>query len=234
MSKKRLLIIEDEVDVLDMLELRLVKERFEVLKAANGETGLQKAVSEEPDLILLDLMLPLLPGLDVLKSLRANLPTANTPVLILSARGEESDIIVGLELGADDYVVKPFGMSVLVARINALLRRTASSEEDAANFLRLGAVEIDVDRFQAFVDGSPITLTKTEFRILYALATSKGRVLTRNQLIDKAIGADAMVTDRTIDVHLTSLRTKLGTARDVIETVRGIGYRFNARSTQQN
>jgi len=226
MSKKRLLIIEDELDVLDMLELRLTKERFEVLKAADGETGLQKAISENPDLVLLDLMLPLLSGLEVLKKIRSNLPTANTPILIVSARGDSSDMIVGLELGADDYVVKPFNISVLVARINALLRRSASSDDAAGDFLRLGAIEIDVERFQVFVDGTPVALTRTEFRVLYALATSKGRVLTRNQLIEKAIGGDAFVTDRTIDVHLTSLRTKLGTARDVIETVRGIGYRL--------
>ena len=226
MSKKRLLIIEDEIDVLDMLELRLTKERFEVLKAADGETGLHKAVSENPDLVLLDLMLPLLPGLEVLKKIRSNLPTANIPILIVSARGDSSDIIVGLELGADDYVIKPFNMSVLVARINALLRRSASSDDAATDFLRLGPIEIDVKRFQAFVEETPIALTRTEFRILYALATSKGRVLTRNQLIEKAMGNDAFVTDRTVDVHLTSLRTKLGTARDVIETVRGIGYRW--------
>jgi len=228
MPKKHLLIIEDELDVLDMLELRLTKERFEVLKAADGETGLQKAVSENPDIVLLDLMLPLLSGLEVLKKIRANLPTANTPILIVSACGDTNDVIVGLELGADDYVVKPFNMSVLIARINALLRRSVSSEDTATDFLRLGAIEIDVERFQAFVDGTPIALTRTEFRILYALASSKGRVLTRNQLIEKAIGTDALITDRTVDVHLTSLRTKLGIARDMIETVRGIGYRLKA------
>jgi DNA-binding response OmpR family regulator len=225
MPKKRLLIIEDEIDVLDMLELRLTKERFEVIKAADGETGLQKAISENPDLVLLDLMLPIMSGLEVLRNIRAKPQTANTPILIVSARGEESDIIVGLELGADDYVVKPFNMSVLVARINALLRRSASSE-DSSSYLQIGTIEIDVERFQVSVEGNPVALTRTEFRLLYALATSSGRVLTRNQLIEKAIGTDAIVTDRTIDVHLTSLRTKLGSARDVIETVRGIGYRL--------
>ena len=228
MPKKRILIVEDEIDVLDMLELRLTKERFEVLKAADGETGLKKTISEAPDLVVLDLMLPLVPGLEVLRNIRANPMAANIPILIVSARGEESDIIVGLELGADDYVVKPFNMSVLVARINALLRRSASTEDGTTNFLRLGTIEIDVERFQVYVEGSPIVLTRTEFRILYALVTSKGRVLTRNQLIEKAIGTDAIVTDRTVDVHLTSLRTKLGSARDVIETVRGIGYRIRA------
>jgi len=228
MPKKRILIIEDEIDVLDMLELRLTKERFEVLKAADGETGLQKAISEEPDLVLLDLMLPIMPGLEVLRNIRANPAAATTPILIVSARGEESDIIVGLEFGADDYVVKPFNMSVLVARINALLRRSAPTDDAPTSYLRFGAIEIDVERFQVSVDGSPIALTRTEFRILFALATSKGRVLTRNQLIEKAIGTDAIVTDRTVDVHLTSLRTKLGSARDVIETVRGIGYRLKA------
>ncbi len=232
MSKKKILIIEDEIDILDMLALRMTRERFEVLKASNGETGLGKALDESPDLVLLDLMLPLLPGLEVLRKIRENHGTARLPVIIISARGEESDVIVGLELGADDYVAKPFNMSVLVARINALLRRADSTAEDASNRVRIGPVEIDVDRFLVSVQGLPVSLTRTEFRILYALATSKGRVLTRNQLIDRAIGTDAVVTDRTIDVHLTSLRNKLGAARDMIETVRGIGYRLGGTSNQ--
>ena len=227
MPLKRILVIEDEMDIRDMLLLRLKKEKFEVIEARDGISALKKAGEEQPDLILLDLMLPFTSGLDVLRKLRENRKTASIPIIIVSAKGEESDIIVGLELGADDYVTKPFNMSILLARINALLRRFQTSEA-APKVVNIGSVEIDTDRFLVTVEGEPLTLTRTEFGILYALATAKGRVLTRNQLIDEAIGSDAMVTDRTIDVHVTSLRSKLGEARELIETVRGIGYRLSA------
>ena len=227
MSPKQILVIEDETDIREMLALRLKKERFQVLEAGEGMTGLKKAQEEQPDLVLLDLMLPFMNGLDILRKLRENRKTAQLPIIIVSAKGEESDVIVGLELGADDYVTKPFNMSVLLARINALLRRFQTSEAPA-KIVSVGSVEIDSDRFLVTVDGEPISLTRTEFGILYALATSKGRVLTRNQLIDEAIGSDALVTDRTIDVHITSLRGKLGEARELVETVRGIGYRLAA------
>ena len=227
MAPKRILVIEDEMDIREMLALRLKKERFEVLEAGEGMTGLKKAQEEQPDLILLDLMLPFTSGLDILRTLRNNRKSAQVPVIIVSAKGEESDIIVGLELGADDYVTKPFNMSVLLARINALLRRFQTAETPK-KIVSIGSVEIDTDRFLVTVDGEPVPLTRTEFGILYALAAAKGRVLTRNQLIDEAIGSDADVTDRTIDVHVTSLRSKLGAARALVETVRGIGYRLAA------
>ena len=225
MSPKRILVIEDETDIREMLSLRLKKEKFSVLEAGEGMTGLKKAQEEQPDLVLLDLMLPFTSGLDILRKLRGNRKTAQVPIIIVSAKGEESDVVVGLELGADDYITKPFNMSVLLARINALLRRFQTSEAPP-KVVSAGQIEIDTDRFLVTVEGEPVALTRTEFGILYALAAAKGRVLTRNQLIDEAIGSDALVTDRTIDVHVTSLRSKLGTARELIETVRGIGYRF--------
>jgi DNA-binding response OmpR family regulator len=225
MSPKRILVIEDETDIREMLALRLKKEKFDVLEAGEGITGLKKALEEQPDLVILDLMLPFTSGLDILRKLRANRKIAQVPVIIVSAKGDESDIVVGLELGADDYVTKPFTMSVLIARINALLRRFQASEAPP-NIVTVGPVEIDTDRFLVTAYEEPITLTRTEFGILYALATAHGRVLTRNQLIDEAIGSDAMVTDRTIDVHVTSLRSKLGEARELVETVRGVGYRL--------
>ena len=227
MAPKRILVIEDETDIREMLSLRLKKEKFDVLEASEGMTGLKKAQEELPDLVLLDLMLPFTNGLDILRKLRANRKTAQLPMIIVSAKGEESDVVVGLELGADDYVTKPFNMSILIARINALLRRFQSSEAPP-KIVNIGSVEIDTDRYLVTVEGEPLALTRTEFGILYALATAKGRVLTRNQLIDEAIGSDAMVTDRTIDVHVTSLRSKLGLARELVETVRGIGYRLSS------
>ncbi len=226
MPPKRILVIEDETDIRDMLLLRLKKEKFETLEAADGLSGLEKALAERPDLVLLDLMLPFMNGLDVLRKLRENRKSTQLPIIIVSAKGEESDVIVGLELGADDYVAKPFNMSVLLARINALLRRFHAAETPATT-INVGPLEIDTERFLVTVDGEPVSLTRTEFGILHALATAKGRVLTRNQLIDKAIGSDAIVTDRTIDVHVTSLRGKLGSARELVETVRGIGYRLS-------
>jgi len=223
---KRILIIEDETDIRDMLVLRLKKEKFDTLEADNGQSGLQKTLNERPDLVLLDLMLPFMNGLDVLRKLRENRKTAQMPIIIVSAKGEESDVVVGLELGADDYVAKPFNMSVLLARINALLRRSQPTEAISA-VVCIGPIEIDTERFSVTVDGESVALTRTEFGILHALATAKGRVLTRNQLIDQAIGNDAVVTDRTIDVHVTALRSKLGDAREFVETVRGIGYRLS-------
>jgi len=227
MSPKQILVIEDETDIREMLALRLKKERFDVLEASEGMTGLKKALEEQPDLVLLDLMLPFTSGLDILRKLRDNRKTAQVPIIIVSAKGEESDIVVGLELGADDYVTKPFNISILLARINALLRRFQTSESPQ-KIVSAGPLEIDTDRFLVTVDGEPVPLTRTEFGILYALATGRGRVFTRNQLIEEAIGSDADVFDRTIDVHVTSLRSKLGTARELVETVRGIGYRFAA------
>ncbi len=226
MFQKRILIVEDEVDIREMLRMRLKKEGFEVLEAADGAVGWKKAAAEKPDLILLDLMLPIMSGLEMLRKLREHPPTAQLPALIVSARGEESDVIVGLELGADDYVTKPFNMSVLVARINALLRRSYAVDAPTSDSLQWGPLEIDVERFQVALDGKPLALTRTEFGILYALTAAAGRVLTRNRLIEEAIGPEAIVVGRTIDVHLASLRNKLGSAREMIETVRGIGYRM--------
>jgi len=228
MSPKRILVIEDESDILDMILLRLRKEKFDPVGATNGATGLAKAQDDKPDLVLLDLMLPITSGLDVLRKLRESPKTAHLPVIIVSAKGDESDVVVGLELGADDYVTKPFNMPVLLARINALLRRSGAAE-NAGSRLTVGPIVIDADRFEISVDGEPIQLTRTEFGILHSLAVARGRVLTRNQLIDHAIGSDTMVTERTIDVHVTSLRSKLGIARDLVETVRGIGYRIASR-----
>jgi DNA-binding response OmpR family regulator len=185
--------------------------------------------SEPPDLVLLDIMLPGMSGTDVARALRDDPRTAGLPIIMLTAKSEESDIVVGLKFGADDYVTKPFSMSVLVARIDALLRRVASSPSSPARgILKIGPLLIDQQRYAVEVNGEPVALTLTEFKLLAALAAANGRVLTRNQLMDQAIGLDAVVTDRTIDVHLTALRRKLGQARGCIQTVRGVGYKLDA------
>jgi len=225
-SKQKILVIEDEHDIAEMIAMRLQKEMFVVKTIGNGTTGWETIAEFHPDLLLLDLMLPGMSGLDILKRIRADRQVKHLPVLILSAKGEESDIVVGLELGADDYLTKPFSMSILVARIHVLLRRAGGKSEPESERITIGCLCIDIGKHQVLVGHEPVTLTLTEFRLLTALASARGRVLTRDQLIDKAIGNDAIVTDRTIDVHLNSLRGKLGEARNLIETVRGIGYRM--------
>ena len=226
MEKETILIIEDETDIADLIAMRLRGEGFEVETISHGTQGYQWIRMYHPSLVILDLMLPGMTGLDILKAVRSASPSLPVPILILSAKGEESDVVVGLELGADDYVVKPFSMSVLTARVRALLRRKQNPSSPLAEVLRLGDLELDVECHQVRVKGAMVLVTKTEFSLLLVLLRAHGRVLTRNQLIDKAIGTDVMVTDRTIDVHLTALRAKLGSARDLIETVRGIGYRI--------
>jgi DNA-binding response OmpR family regulator len=238
MSKERILIIEDESDILSMVSLRLKSHGYEVCGAETGTIGLRLISDWVPDLVLLDLVLPELGGLDVLRCVRSDERFARIPILIVSALGEESDVVVGLELGADDYLSKPFSMSVLVAHVNALLRRTKTADtENNQNTLNLknekkpksiilGALSVDTESYQVFIANKQIILTATEYRLLVTLLNAKGRVLTRNQLIDAAIGNSAIVIDRTIDVHLASLRNKLGKMREIIETVRGVGYRI--------
>ena len=225
MTKKIILIIEDEADMREMVRLRLEMEGFDVLTADSGESGLAEALEHRPDLVLLDLMLPVMSGLEVLCKIKAERTVVRTAILIVSALGKESDIIVGLEMGADDYVTKPYSIGVLLARVNALLRRSVSLEDTVEKLFDAGPVHVDMTGYHAALDGKPLLLTKTELLILYELIRAKGRVLTRNQLVERAIG-DTFVADRTIDVHLASLRNKLGDSRSLIETVRGVGYRF--------
>jgi two-component system, OmpR family, alkaline phosphatase synthesis response regulator PhoP len=180
-------------------------------------------------------MLPKMSGTEVCQQLRSDPQTAQIPIIMLTAKTEESDIVLGLHMGADDYVTKPFSMSVLMARVSALLRRSGQPSEEQADVLKAGPLAIDRHRHQVDVAGSCVQLTLTEFRLLTAIVQARGRVLTRNQLIDQALGVNAVVTDRTIDVHLAALRRKLGEARTLIRTVRGIGYRLaNEEEQQQN
>jgi two-component system phosphate regulon response regulator PhoB len=225
MSKKRILIIEDEADVADLVARRLIKEGYAVDVARDGLTGLNKIRSKPPDLALVDIMLPDLSGTHLLQEVRHDPLTAHVPVVMMTAKGEESDIILGFQLGADDYVPKPFSLPVLVARVAAVLKR-ASGPPPGRAVLTVGPITIDTSRHLVRVNDEPVTLTLTEFRLLAALASARGRVLNRNQLIDQAIGVNAIVTDRTIDVHLTALRRKLGDARGCLQTVWGVGFRL--------
>jgi two-component system phosphate regulon response regulator PhoB len=225
MARPRILIIEDERALTDVLTYNLQREGFEPILAHDGQEGLRKAQTLLPDLILLDLMLPVLNGLEVCRELRAGEHTRSIPIMMLTAKAEETDQVVGFSLGADDYVTKPFSVKVLVQRIKALQRRREATAEATDVVEHLG-VRIDRIRHQAYIDGREVDLTPTEFRLLECLLRQPGRAFARSQLMDAAIGEGALVLERTIDVHIKTLRRKLGAAGEFIETVRGLGYRF--------
>jgi len=225
MARPRILLIEDERGLTDVLIYTLSREGYEVIVAHDGQEGLRKAQMQLPDLILLDLMLPGMNGLEVCRHLRAGEQTRTVPILMLTAKAEETDQVVGFSMGADDYVTKPFSVKVLLQRIKALQRRVETGTEsgDAIEHLE---VRIDRVRHRASVGGRELTLTPTEFRLLECMLRQPGRAFTRPQLMDAAIGEGAIVLERTIDVHIKTLRRKLGQENEFIETVRGVGYRF--------
>jgi two-component system, OmpR family, phosphate regulon response regulator PhoB len=224
MSRTRILVIEDERGLTDALVYNLQREGYETVVAHDGQEGLRKAQMLLPDLIILDLMLPVLSGQDVLRELKAGERTREIPVIILSARAEETDQVVGFSLGCDDYVTKPFSVKVLLERVK-LRQRGAEGKSDPVDVVEHANVRIDRVRHRAFAYGRELDLTPTEFRLLECLLRQPGRAFTRHQLMDTAIGEGAVVLERTIDVHIKTLRRKLGDA-DLIETVRGVGYRF--------
>lgn len=228
MGRPRILIIDDERGLTQALEYTLAREGFDVAAAHDGSEGLRKAQTLLPDAIILDLMLPGLSGLDICRQLRAGDRTRTVPILMLTARAEETDQVVGFTLGADDYVTKPFHTKVLIQRVRALLRRVAAGA-DAGDVVECLGVQIDRVRHQASADGKPLDLTPTEYRLLECLLRQPGRAFTRYQLMEAAIGDGSIVLERTIDVHVKTLRRKLG-ASDLIETVRGVGYRFKEDS----
>ncbi|HEY1683219.1 MAG TPA: response regulator transcription factor [Tepidisphaeraceae bacterium] len=232
MGKPTVLVIDDEKDLLELVRYNLEKEHFEVLTSPDSTKGLEIAQRQHPDLLILDLMMPGVGGLDICRQLRGDNATAKIPILMLTAKAAEADRVIGLEMGADDYLTKPFSPRELVARVRAILRRS-SGEQPAAQVVRRGDLVIDTLRHEVKFAGKPIALTATEFRILEFLASRPGRVLSRDQIIDAALGQTAAVIDRTIDVHITSLRKKLGTGGAKIETVRGFGYKFRDDASEE-
>jgi two-component system phosphate regulon response regulator PhoB len=225
MAKELILVVDDEEDIRELVTLNLGREGYQVLACDTGECALETSRTKKPDLIVLDLMLPGLDGLEVCRRLKADPDTRQIPVVMLTAKGEEADIVAGLEIGADDYVTKPFSGRVLVARVRRLLRKPPPGREDK-DTLRVEGVTIDPTRREVLIDGRPIVLTLTEFNILHALARRPGVVFTRYQIVDKIHGDDYPVTDRAVDVQIVALRRKLGPYGKLIETVRGVGYRF--------
>ncbi|MBN1105544.1 MAG: response regulator transcription factor [Deltaproteobacteria bacterium] len=226
MPRQKILVVDDEEDILELLRFNLAKEGFTVACAASGEEALKAAKAEVPDLVLLDLMLPGMDGLQVARRLKEEETTRAIPIVMLTAKGEESDIVAGLELGADDYVTKPFSNKVLVARVRAVLRRKVKGAEDEKSVLRAHDLVIHPGRREVLVKGKIVQLTYTEFGTLHFLARRPGWVFTRSQIVDAVRGDDYFVTDRAVDVQIVGLRKKLGSAARCIETVRGVGYRF--------
>lgn len=225
MKKIKILVIEDEEDIADMIKLQAELAGYKVCMEHDGLNGLRAVEKEKPDIVVLDIMLPGLNGLDVCRKIKSNEATQHVPVIMISAKGEEFDIVLGLELGADDYVAKPFSLKILFSRIRAVLRRGKEAEK-AQEVIEFGPFTLLVDSYQLHKKGKQIPLTLSEFSILRRLLTHRGKVLTRNQLLDEIQGSDEFIVDRNIDVHIAALRKKLGPNFEGIETVRGVGYRF--------
>ena len=221
-SGRKILIIEDESDVADLLTLNLRKAGFRISTAADGASGLQNARDDRPDLIILDLMLPKMSGLEVCRILKSDTATSQIPILMLTAKAEEVDRIVGLEFGADDYVTKPFSPREIVLRIRAIFRRGEKPEES----LKAGPIAIDPSRHEVRVNGKQVHLTSLEFKLLQTLIQRRGRVQDRDRLLNEVWGYESVIDTRTVDTHVRRLREKLGKAGDAIETVRGFGYRL--------
>lgn len=229
-NTKRVLVVEDDRDLRDLLTFNLEREGYGVSVATDGRTALRRAAEERPDLILLDLMIPEIGGTEVAARVRTDPATAAIPIIMVTAKTDEVDQLVGLGVGADDYITKPFSMKVLMARIEAILRRAgAPGGRVDQPALRLGGVRMDLGTHEVTVDGEPVKLTLTEFRLLAALVQANGRVLTRQHLMSRAMGPGITVTERTIDVHMTAIRKKLGPYGAQIVTVRGVGYRADPK-----
>lgn len=226
MASEIILVIEDDTAIRELLRHNLEREGYKVLLASDGKNGLATAQTSHPQAVILDLMLPGLDGLEVCRELKRRTDTARIPVLMLTAKSEESDVVTGLEVGAEDYVAKPFSVKVVIARLRALLRRHRAVPDENDRVLQVRDLVIDPGRHEVLAKGKPIDLTFTEFRLIHLLGSRPGRVFSREQIVDGVRGEDYAVTDRAVDVQIVGLRRKLGIRGDYIETVRGVGYRF--------
>ncbi len=229
MAKERILVVDDEEDILELVRFHLTREGYQLTLAATGEDALKKAKHETFDLIVLDLMLPGLDGLEVAKALKADARTKGVPIVMLTAKGEDADVVSGLEIGADDYITKPFSPRVLTARVKAVLRRRSRPALDDTKVITIHELEIHPGRRTVLAGGKALELTYTEFQLLCVLTRRPGWVFTRSQIVDSVRGSDYPVTDRSVDVQVVGLRKKLGAYGSYIETVRGVGYRFKEK-----
>lgn len=226
MSKKKILIVEDDRSLASVLEYNFSNAGYDVVCSHDGQDGINQARTKNPDLIMLDLMIPVVDGVEVCRRLRAEEKTRHTPIMMLTAKAEETDQLIGFSVGADDYVVKPFSVRVVMERVKSLLRRQQRGNGGGNDTVASGGITVDRMKHRASVDGKPMDLTPSEFRLLDTLMRNPGRAFDRSELIDSALGADTLVLERTIDVHIRSLRKKLGDNANLVQTVRGVGYRF--------
>jgi two-component system alkaline phosphatase synthesis response regulator PhoP len=230
LKTEKIVVIEDEADILEVIAYNLKREGYDVVTSTSGEDGLEKIERTKPNLVVLDLMLPEIDGIELCRKLKSDPVTQSIPVIMVTAKGEESDVVLGLGVGADDYVTKPFSPRELTARVKAVLRRSKSrGEAGVRERVAFEGIVIDPQRHEVKVDGETVMLTATEFRLLHFLASHPGRVFTRDHLLTRVVGEDAIVIDRNIDVHVRAIRKKLGLRRDLVETIRGVGYRFRDR-----
>lgn len=227
MKRARILVVDDEPDLLELVRHHLTREHYDVVTAKDGESALRQTQRDIPDMVVLDLMLPGIDGLEVCRRLRADERTSHVPILLLTAKGEETDVVIGLSSGADDYVRKPFGIKELVARVGARLRESRTREKtETKRVLRFGELIVDSIKHEVTLEGAPIKLTVTEFKLLQHLVAHPGRAFTRSALLDAMVGADTVVIDRNVDVHVATLRKKLGAYGRHILTLRGVGYKL--------
>ena len=226
MKKKKIIVVEDEPDLVDVVTYNLEREGYSVLASQRGDEGLNLIRSEAPDLVLLDLMLPGMDGLSICRQMKSDSSTKEIPIIIASAKGEESDVVIGLEMGADDYLAKPFSPRELLARIRAVLRRGAPTADVRDDRIVIRDLIIDSRKHEVKINNGVVNLTSTEFKLLHHLASSRGRAFSREQLLNRVVGMGVVVVDRNIDVHIRALRKKLGDHSDMIQTIRGVGYRF--------
>ncbi|MBO6556010.1 MAG: response regulator [Pseudomonadales bacterium] len=226
MNRSKIVVIEDEPDIVEVVSYNLKREGYSVLSVDRGDEGLNLIRNQSPNLVILDLMLPGMDGLSICQQMKSDPIVRDIPVIIISAKGEESDVVIGLELGADDYLSKPFSPRELLARVKAVLRRGPTKEDQSKERIVIKNLVIDVARHEVRVSNELINLTATEFKILYQLASQPGRAFTREQLLNRVVGLGVVVVDRNIDVHIRAVRKKLGDCSHLIQTIRGVGYRL--------
>ena len=226
MTRKKIILIEDEPDIVEVISYNLRREGFQVIAEVRGDEGINQVRKQSPALVILDLMLPGIDGLSVCQQIKADSLTQDIPIIIVSAKGEESDVVIGLGMGADDYLAKPFSPRELVARVKAVLRRGDIRRGEQDDRILIGQLLIDVVRHEVKIANVPVMLTATEFKILHQIASQPGRAFTREQLLNRVTGEGVVVVDRNIDVHMRSIRKKLKGYSEKIQTIRGVGYRF--------
>lgn len=232
MPTTKVLLVEDDRALAEVLEYNLRERGYEVIRCSDGQDALNQARSRIPDVILLDIMIPVMDGFEVCRRIRSSPGTENTPILMMTAKSEEVDQIVGYRVGADDYVTKPFSVKVLLERVNSLLRRNSQATSGGNDVVSRGGITVDRVKFRVSLNGKHVDLTPSEFRLLDTLIRQPGRAFDRSELIDSALGADTLVLERTIDVHIRSLRKKLADLAGCIQTVRGVGYRFQVPGSE--